>query len=138
MSHVAFGRSSRTSLVGIAADCAERGLARWEAEHPGDLRPRTAVEAARAWAACPCEDHRRAAAYAAYAYAAYASASAAAYAAAAAAHAAYTAAAAAFAAYAADYAADYADYAADYASASASAEREWQRARTVSVLCGDA
>jgi hypothetical protein len=39
----------------VAADWAERVLPVWEAEHPDDGKPRKAIEAARASAACPAE-----------------------------------------------------------------------------------
>jgi len=69
----------------LAADFAAHVLPIYEKELlPDDGRPRAAIEAARAWAACPCEEHRLAAyAAAAAAYAAYAAADAAAAAAAA-------------------------------------------------------
>lgn len=38
------------SLARWAADCAEHVLAHFEGERPGDLRPREAIAAARAWA----------------------------------------------------------------------------------------
>ncbi|WP_232436471.1 putative immunity protein [Paenibacillus rubinfantis] len=41
---------SQRTLALWAADCAERVLACFEAERPEDLRPRLAIEAARAWA----------------------------------------------------------------------------------------
>ena len=136
-------------LVRLAADFAAHALPLFETAHHGDLRPRAAIEAARAWAACPCEEHRlvAAAAYAdadTYAYAdAYADADAYAYAAAAAAADAAYAYAAAAAADAADAAAAaYAAAAAAYACADAyaaarQAEREWQRLHMISVLTGD-
>ena len=43
----------RPRLVTFAADCAERVLPIFEARYPEDLRPRQAIEAARAWVACP-------------------------------------------------------------------------------------
>jgi hypothetical protein len=42
--------SDRRSLVRWAADCAEHVLLFFEERHPEDGRPRTAVEAGRAWA----------------------------------------------------------------------------------------
>lgn len=44
-------------LVEWACDCAERALPLFEADRPGDDRPRLALDAARAWAACPCTHH---------------------------------------------------------------------------------
>jgi len=141
----------RSLLVRLAADCAAHVLPLFEAAHPGDLRPRRAIEAARAWAACPCEEHRLAAraaadaAYAAYsaayaadsAYAAYSAADAvAAYAADSAAYAAGAVAADAVAAAAVAADAAAAAYAAD-AAAARQAEREWQRRHMIAVLCGD-
>jgi len=67
----------RPLLVRLAADFAAHTALDIEARYPNDLRPRRAIEAACAWAACPCEEHRLAAyaADAAYAdYAAYAAA----------------------------------------------------------------
>ena len=107
-------------LVTFAADCAERDLPIFEARYPEDLRPRKAIEAARAWIACPTPETSDAAS-AAYA-ASDAAASYAAYAASDAAHAAAHA-----AAYAADADAAYASYA-SYAAASAD-ERRWQADR---------
>lgn len=49
----------------VAADWAEHVLPLWEIEYPDDLRPHQAIAATRAWAACPCEEHGRAAADAA-------------------------------------------------------------------------
>lgn len=45
----------------VTADWAERVLPRWEGQHPTDARPRVAIAAARAWAACPCAEHEAAA-----------------------------------------------------------------------------
>jgi len=132
----------------LAADFSAHVLPIYEKELPDDGRPRAAIEAARAWAACPCEEHRLAAyaaARAADAAAADAYAADAAYSAAdavaadaAAAYAAYYAAYYASAAYsAADAAADAAAaYAAAY-SADAAAEREWQLDRVAAVLRWD-
>ena len=39
-----------SSLALWAADCARRVLPHFEGEHPGDDRPRRAIEAGRAWA----------------------------------------------------------------------------------------
>lgn len=43
----------------VAADWAERVLPVFEGQYPKDARPRDAIAAARAWIACPCEDHRQ-------------------------------------------------------------------------------
>lgn len=43
-------RTDHRELAIWAADCAERVLLYFEGRHPGDDRPRKAVEAARAWA----------------------------------------------------------------------------------------
>jgi hypothetical protein len=115
-------------LVTFAADCAERVLPKLEAHYPDDMRPRRAIEAARAWVTCPSPEMQQAARAAAYAasYTAYAAAyAAAAAAAAAAAYAAYAAAAAD----AASDAAAYAAYAASDAASAADAERSWQADR---------
>jgi hypothetical protein len=40
----------RRAQAAWAADCAERVLALFEGQYPGDDRPRKAIEAARAWA----------------------------------------------------------------------------------------
>ena len=125
----------KTLPARVAADWAGRALPAWEAEHSDDDRPRKAIEAARAWAKCPCEKHLQAAG------AAYAAAEAAAdevairSLAAAAAYAAN----AAYAAYAAADAAAYAANAAysDAYSAYATAEQEWQRLRLAAYLLGD-
>jgi hypothetical protein len=87
-------------LVTYTADCAEHVLPIFEDRHPGDKRPRRAVEAARAWVACPSPETMDAAA-AANAAAAAAAASDAAYAVDAYAAAAYAVDAYAAAAYAA-------------------------------------
>lgn len=52
-----------TLPVRVAADWAERALPAWEnsglgGNHPHNKRPREAIAAAKAWAACPCEKHR--------------------------------------------------------------------------------
>jgi hypothetical protein len=117
-------------LVAFAADCAERLLLKFEERYPDDMRPRRAIEAARAWVTCPSPEMQQAARTASDAASAAAADAAAAYAAAdaAAAYAASDAAAAA-----ADDAAAYAAYAAyaDYAAAGAAAyaERSWQADR---------
>jgi len=150
----------RPLLTRLAADCAAHVLPLFEQRNQEDLRPRRAIEAARAWAAHPRPKHAkaaRAAARAAYA-AAYAAdaahatdAAAAAYAAAAAAYAAAAVRAtdaadaaaysddAAAAAYAADAAvrATYDDAAAAADADARQAEREWQRLHMIAVLCGD-
>lgn len=78
-------RLNKPDAVRIAVACAERVLNLYESRHPGDDRPRKAIEAARAWNAHPSEETRQAAyAAAAAAYAAAAAAYAAAAAAAAA------------------------------------------------------
>lgn len=43
-------RTDHRLLAIWAADCAERVLPFFEKRHPGDLRPRKAIEATRAWA----------------------------------------------------------------------------------------
>ena len=119
----------------LAADFAEHVLPIFEKKRPGDMRPREAIAAARAFARGSIGRdellEKRYAAYAAYAYAdAYAAS--AAYAAAAA-YADAADASAAYAAYAA--AADaYAAYAGDAADAARSKERAWQASRVVEVL----
>ena len=44
------GRTGHKTLAIWAADCAERALPFFEKRHPGDDRPRKAIEAIRAWA----------------------------------------------------------------------------------------
>jgi hypothetical protein len=44
------GGQDHRSLALWAADCARRVLPHFEGEHPGDDRPRRAIEAGRAWA----------------------------------------------------------------------------------------
>jgi hypothetical protein len=51
-------RVGKTLPARVAADWAGRWLPKWEAVYPDDPRPRAAISAARAWADCPCEDHR--------------------------------------------------------------------------------
>jgi len=58
---VLLGPIKRTVLVRLAADMAFNVLRLFEAAHPGDMYPRRAIEAAWAWAVCPCEEHRTAA-----------------------------------------------------------------------------
>jgi hypothetical protein len=110
--------------VSWAADVATHILPLFEKRHPGDMRPRQSIEAARAWAACPCEEHLQ------KARAAAAAAAAAAYAANAAA-----AAAAASAANAAD-AANAAAYAA-YSDGAREMEIAWQKERLVEYLLNE-
>jgi len=123
----------KPKIVEFTADIAERTLHIFEAKYPGDLRPREAIAAARAWAKCPCEKHKKetkkakAAADAAHAAAAHAAAAHAAPYAAAAAHAAH----AAYAAHAAHT--DAADAAA-YVVVARKAEFEWQKEQLISIL----
>ena len=60
--------------VRLAIWCAAQVPPEFESRFPNDDRPRKAIEAAESWADCPCDKHRDAARYAAYAarYAAYA------------------------------------------------------------------
>ena len=124
-------RMTRTKWVLWACDCAERVLPVFETKYPDDVRPRRALEAARAWLAEPTEANREnadAAAYAAYATAC----------------AAYAAYATACAAYAAAYATACAAYAADaaaYATACAAdaaraTEQTWQAVRLMEIYNG--
>ncbi len=46
----AVGRQNHRTLVLWTADCAQRVLALYEQRRPGDMRPREALQAARAWA----------------------------------------------------------------------------------------
>jgi hypothetical protein len=102
----------------VAADWAERVLSIWEAKHPDADRPRKAIDAARAWATCPCDEHRKAAANAANA----------------AADAAY----AARAADAADYAADASYAAADAAAADAASDAAYAARAAYAAAYADA
>jgi hypothetical protein len=103
-----------SSLALWAADCAWRVLPYFEGEHPGDDRPRRAIEAGRAWARGEIRvGEARAAAIAAHAAAREADGVAACAAARAAGHAAATAHMAAHARHAAGYAARAVAYAAD-------------------------
>jgi hypothetical protein len=143
-------------LARLAADWAERILLACGVVHPwgDDTRSRDAINAARAWVGCPCEEHRIAAANAAVvavvaytdaadaalaytdAALAYTDAAYAAYAAVAYTRAAYVAAVAAAytdASYDASYAASYAAY----AYATRDDERTWQRKHFAGVLLGD-
>jgi hypothetical protein len=116
--------ATESQVVLLACECAERVLVTYEKKHPGDKRPRQAIESARKWASDPTEENRSSCR----------TADAAAYAAADAADAvAYAADAADAAADAAAYAADAAAYvvaavAADAADAAAAraTERKWQ------------
>ncbi|KAF5038253.1 hypothetical protein DSECCO2_556200 [anaerobic digester metagenome] len=45
-----YSRDEQITMAFWAADCAERVLPLFEAAHPGDDRPRRAIEACRAWA----------------------------------------------------------------------------------------
>ena len=118
--------ADKTLYVFLTVQFAERVLPIWEAEYPKDMRPREAIEAAKAWLSNPSEGvapaaHAANAACAdaacadaaSYAAAAYYAASAAASAASAASNAAYAAHAADAAFYAAAHAAAHAANAAD-------------------------
>lgn len=132
-----FDKEDHRSLALWAADCAEHVLPCFEEEYPQDIRPRNAVEAARAWARGEIAMREaRAAAVAAHAAARDATAAAARAAARAAGHAAATAHMATHAPHAATYAATAATHAAatpgdtanatDAARAATAREREWQ------------
>jgi len=57
---VFLGASSAIGVQGrvrLLADWAEAVADLWSFEYPKDGRPKAAVEAARAWADCPCPDH---------------------------------------------------------------------------------
>jgi hypothetical protein len=117
-------------LIAWAADCAERVLPLFAAEHPGDDRPRRAVEAARAWARGETRVQvAREAAYAAHAASRAASGAAARAAARAAGHAVATAHMADHGLAAAAYAIRAVRHAAAPAEAAPAGERErrWQR-----------
>ena len=133
--HVAeSGEAGLRIVKTFALDCAERALPAYEAEYPGDLRVRTAIEVSRRHLRGEATiDEVKTAANAAYAV--YAAANTV-YAADAAACAAYAAAdAAADTAYAAACAAAYAaDAAAADAGDNYDAERRWQRAHLVKLL----
>ena len=120
----------------FAIDCAERALPAYEAEYPGDLRVRAAIEVSRRYLRGEATiDEVRAAAEAAYVAAAKAEAGAAARAADAGEAAAYVA--AANATYAAAANATYAAAAAARAAWSdtyADAERAWQRDHLIQLL----
>jgi hypothetical protein len=117
------------SLALWAADCAGRVLPYFEGEHPGDERPRRAIEAGQAWARGEIKvGEARAAAIAAHAAAREVDGAAARAAARATAHAAATAHMAAHARHAADYAARAVAY--DAASAAPEAARRRRRTRS--------
>lgn len=108
-------RQDHGSLALWAADCAEHVLPHFEDEHPGDNRPRRAIEAGRAWARGGIKmSEARAAAFAAHAAAREADRA--------------EAQAAAHTPHAADYAVKAAAQAADAigSSAAAAEERDWQ------------
>ena len=107
------GDVSEQTLRTLACDFAEHVLDFWEAEYPGDLRPRTAIEVARRYARGEATvAGLKEAADAAYAAAAYAHG-----------RGAYGAACAAWDA-----------AAAAYFAAAAAAERRWQGARILEVV----
>jgi hypothetical protein len=119
-------------LVLWAADCAEHVLSCFEAEFPDDLRPRGAVEAARAWARRKIDlSEVRAAAFAAHNAAREADHFAARAAARSAGHAAATGHVADHAVHAATYAVSAMRFAVNgtYADMAEEREREWQRER---------
>jgi hypothetical protein len=130
-------------LVLWAAECAEHALSCFEAVYPDDRRPRSAVEAARAWARLKIElSEARASAFAAHAAARDADHFAARAAARAAAHAADAGHGADHARHAATYAVTAMRFTVDrrYADTAEAREREWQRERlpeklrTVAIL----
>jgi hypothetical protein len=127
---------NRKDKIRYAIFAAEQVIGLYEAKHPGDLRSRKAIEAARAVVKNDTKATRAAAAYAADA-AADAASYAAAYAADAAAYAAYAADAAAAYAAAASYAAAYAaDAAAAYAAAYVAAYADQMRRRILAYGLG--
>ena len=108
----------------FALDCAERALPAYEAEYPGDLRVRTAIEVSRRHLRGEATiDEVKTAANAAYVAAAKAEA-----------NATYAAAAAAYAAARAADAKAAADAAAADAGDNYDAERRWQRAHLIKLL----
>jgi hypothetical protein len=122
-------RQDHGSLALWAADCAEHVLPHFEEERPGDVRPRRAIEAGRAWARGGIKvSDARAAALAAHAAAREAARAEAQAAARAAGHAAATAHVATHASHTAEYAAKAVAYASDSATAVAQ-ERDWQYRR---------
>ena len=115
------------SLMLWAADCAEHVLAYFEERHPGNERPRQAIEAARAWERGEIGvTEARSAALAAHAAARKADHPAARAAARAAGHAAATAHVARHARHAAAYAVTAAAAALPADASAAAAERDWQ------------
>jgi len=123
-------RADRRLLVRWATDCAERVLPLFETHYPDDLRPRNAIEAARAWVRDELAvSDARAAALAAHAAARDAKDTAVMAAARAAGHAAATAHVAEHAGHAAAYAVKAircVDGTADIGVAAATKERDWQ------------
>jgi immunity protein 5 of polymorphic toxin system len=120
------------SLVLWATDCAEHVLPYFEEKHPKDRRPRSAVEAGRAWARGEITtSEARAAAFAAHAAARDADQGSARAAARAAGHAVATAHVAGHAHHAANYAVTAARFpdASDPAGSAAARERDWQDRR---------
>ncbi|QNQ10614.1 putative immunity protein [Sphingomonas alpina] len=123
--------SDHRKLALWAADCAERVLDLFEAQHPDDARPRQAIQAARQWesgdlAMTGARDH----AFAAHAAARDAATPAGSAAARAAGHAAATAHVVTHA----PHAATYALKAKAFAGGDAEAERNWQRLHLPSHL----
>jgi hypothetical protein len=108
-------RQDHGSLALWAADCAEHVLPHFEEERPGDVRPRRAIEAGRAWARGGIKvSDARAAALAAHAAAREAARA--------------EAHVATHASHTAEYAAKAVAYASDSATAVAQ-ERDWQYRR---------
>ncbi|MGG3452446.1 putative immunity protein [Paenibacillus rhizolycopersici] len=126
-------QTDQRTLALWAAECAERVLTCFEAERPGDLRPRKAIQAARAWVRGEVSmAAARAAAFAAHNAAREASHASASAAARAAGHAASTAHVAEHAPHSATYAAKALALAADdadTAKARIELERQWQLRR---------
>ena len=115
--------TDKKTLAIWAADCAAHVLPVFTQENPDDMRPRKAVDAARAWARGEMSvGEARKAAFAAHAAARGSADSRACFAARAAGHAAATA-------HTAGHAVHSAAYAAKAAGADAEAEREWQYRR---------
>ncbi|WP_308531437.1 putative immunity protein [uncultured Paenibacillus sp.] len=130
-------QSDQRTLALWAADCADRALACFEGERPEDLRPRLAIEAARAWVRGEVSmAAARAAAFAAHNAAREAGHASASAAARAAGHAAATAHVAGHAAHSATYAAKAMAYAsgdAETARAKTELERQWQLRRLLEL-----
>lgn len=130
-------QTDQRTLALWAADCADRALACFEAERPGDQRPRLAIEAARAWVRGEVSmAAARAAAFAAHHAAREAGHASASAAARAAGHAAATAHVAGHAAHSATYAAKAMAYAAgdaEAAKAKTEQERQWQLSRLLEL-----